>query len=173
MRYLATALLGSFLVACGTSWQVAEDMPSDLEELVSETMQTVEEAMPAHITCLRDLTVSHSWEMDDRAEYRTASATVVLRVPATGQELSFSLAHEVAHHLEVTCDDQEQIRPAFLAAQGHPPDQAWFEGSSWESTPSEQFATAVATHVMGYPDPSRSVPLTEEAMDVVADWATG
>lgn len=159
------------LAACGGGWTVAEDIPTDLEELVVATMERIEGALPAQAGCLRNLTVTHAWELDDRAEYRTETETVVLRVPATAPHLEFSLAHEVAHHLELTCESQTELRPAFLAAQGHEAGLPWFEGDSWETTPSEQFATAVGRLVTGEPDPMRNVSVTEEAMEVVQRWA--
>lgn len=159
------------VAACGGSWAVAEDIPPDLEELVVGTMERIEQALPAQAACLRNMTLTHAWELDDRAEYRAETETVVLRVPATAPDLEFSLAHEVAHHLELTCDSQPEMRAAFLAAQGHDGDRPWFEGDSWETTPSEQFATAIGRLVTGGPDPMRNVSVTEEAMAVVERWA--
>lgn len=168
-RVVASVAL--LVAACGGGWVVAEDIPPDLEELVTGTMGRIEQALPAQAACLRDLTVSHAWELEDRAEYRTGSGMVVLRVPATAPDLEFSLAHEVAHHLEVTCDSQAGMRSAFLAAQGQDGNRPWFEGDSWETTPSEQFATAIGRLVTGQPDPMRNVRVTEEAMDLVHRWA--
>lgn len=165
------ALVAILLAACGGGWVVTEDIPSDLEELVAGTMERIEQALPAQVDCLRDLTVAHAWELDDRAEYRAATGTVVLRVPATAPDLEFSLAHEVGHHLELTCPSQADLRPAFLAAQGQDGNRPWFEGNSWETTPSEQFATAIGHLVTGQPDPMRNVGVTEEALDVVHRWA--
>lgn len=169
--YRVAASLALLLAACGGGWVVTEDIPPDLEELVTGTMERIEQALPAQADCLRDLTVSHAWELDDRAEYRTESGTVVLRVPATAPDLEFSLAHEVAHHLELTCDSQAGMRSAFLAAQGQDAKRPWFEGDSWETTPSEQFATAIGHLVTGRPDPMRNVSVTEEAMELVHRWA--
>ncbi|MFP3914598.1 MAG: hypothetical protein ACLFWM_06960 [Actinomycetota bacterium] len=149
---------------------MADGTPRDLEALVEETMELITEATPSHRACLGDLTITHAWELEDRAHYMPDTRTVVLRVPATAPELRFSLAHEVAHHLEMTCE-QAGMRPAFLSAQGHPPDQAWFQGESWETTPSEQFATAFATFVVGQSDPDRHLDISEGALEVVSEWA--
>lgn len=166
-------LLTVLLVGCGRPAIVAEDTPADLAELVGDTMETIEESLPARAHCLRGVTIMHAWELDDRAEYRTDTRTIVLRVPATAQHLEFSLAHEIAHHLEYTCAGQAEIRPAFLDAQGHEPTQPWFEGESWETTPSEQFATAVARLITGRADPLRHLEVTDEAMELVERWARG
>lgn len=166
---LATVLALS--TGCSAGVVVADGTPDDLAELVEVTMETVEEALPAQAHCLSGLTVSHARELEDRAEYRVEARTVVLRVPATAPHLEFSLAHEVAHHLELTCDGHEDLRPSFLVGQGHADDHPWFEGDSWETTPSEQFATAVATLVTGQPDPLRNIRVTDEAMAAVERWA--
>jgi hypothetical protein len=152
---------------------LAEDVPSDLAEVVSTGLQTVEEALPAHRGCLDGVIVSHAWELDDRAEYHPDSATIVLRVPATAPNLEFSLVHEIAHHLEFSCPSQRDLRPLFLTAQGHTADSDWFAGDSWEATPSEQFATAFAEYVTGRPEPQRHIALTGEARRLVARWARG
>lgn len=149
------------------------DVPDDVAAVVTTGMTHIQEALPAHRSCLHDVTVASAWELEHRAEYRLDDQVVVLRLPATAVSLEFSLAHEVAHHLESTCHAHEEIQTQFLLAQGHEPDSSWFEGSSWETTPSEQFATAVATLVTGIGDPERNIVVTDEALGVVADWAVG
>lgn len=170
MSFLALMIL----VGCADSdLQVAEDMPEDLGVLVSQSFEAIEEALDAHATCLHGLTVTHSWDMDDRATYDPASSTIVLRAPATAAEFEFSLAHEVAHHLEEACPAQLEMRPAFLDAQGHPEETPWFEGLTWEETPSEQFASALGEVLTGRPDPGRRVEITDEALDLVSEWVAG
>lgn len=160
------------LVACGDPGVLAPDLPDDLAAVVAETIDLVEEELPAHRECLGGLTIAHAWELDDRAEYRLEERRIVLRVPATAPSLRHSLVHEIAHHLDLTCQ-QEGLREAFLAAQGLAVESPWFEGDTWEATPSEQFATAVATLVTGVPDSLRPITFTSEAMTVVEEWANG
>lgn len=166
------SLLLLAVAACGGMGVLAPEVPHDLAAVVSETVEMVEETVPAHRQCLDELTVSHAWELDDRAEYRPEERLIVLRVPATAPNLRHSLVHEIAHHIDIACR-QDGIREAFLAAQGLPTDTPWFEGDTWESTPSEQFATAVATYVTEVPDPLRPITITPEAQAVVAEWAKG
>lgn len=165
-------VLSLFLAACGTAGAtLADDLPPDLAEVVTAALGTVEEAIPAQVGCLDGLVVTHAWELDDRAEYHPGTGTIVLRVPGTAPNLEFSLVHEIAHHLEFACPSQTELRPGFLAAQGHPADAPWFEGDTWETTPSEQYATALAEYVTGSPEPLRPMALTDEARRLVADWA--
>lgn len=170
-RWLLAVILAIFACAPGEP-MLADDLPADLAEVVSAGLARVEEALPAQRRCLEGVVVSHSWDLDDRAEYWPATATIVLRVPATAPNLEFSLVHEIAHHLESSCRSQEELRPAFLAAQGFPPGVDWSSGESWQDTPSEHFATALAEYVTGRPEPQRPIPLTEETRVLVAAWAT-
>lgn len=167
----STVAASVLLVACAASPVVVDGTPSDLAELVTATLETVEAALPAHVACLDQLVVDHAWELENRAEYLPDTSTIVLRVPATADKLEFSLVHEIAHHLEIRCPDQLPLRTPFLLAQGTPPDATWFDGPSWEETPSEQFATALAQVVTGRPDPQRHVRLTDEALALVELWA--
>lgn len=172
---IVVSILGVMvLVGCGgIDLQVADNVPEDLGVLVGESFETIQEALDAHAVCLQGLTVTHSWDMDDRATYDPASSTIVLRAPATATEFEFSLAHEVAHHLEEACPAQLEMRRAFLAAQGHPGGTPWFEGPTWEETPSEQFASALGEVLTGRPDPGRRVEITDDALALVAEWVEG
>lgn len=171
---LRIALLGLIVAGCGPAGAtVADGTPKDLAEVVEATMAAIEESLPAHSACLDGLTITHAWELDNRAEYRLETATIVLRVPATAAHLEVSLAHEVAHHLDFACGLGDGTRQAFTTAQNLDPAATWEESDSWQSTPAELFATAVATHVTGRPDELRRIDISEEAMEVVARWAVG
>jgi hypothetical protein len=173
-RSLILAACLTILIGCaGTELRLGDDIPADLGRLVHESFGMIQDVLGAHAGCLEGLTVTHSWDMEDRATYDPDSGTIVLRVPATANELEFSLAHEVAHHLEEDCPAQMSVRSAFLEAQGHPEGTPWFEGSTWEETPSEQFASALGQVVTGGPDPGRRVEVSEAALAVVAEWVEG
>ena len=167
-------LLLVILVACGHPAPVlGEDMPSDLREVVEETLETVEGEVGAHADCLEGLVIRHAWKLDDRASYDPDTATITLRVPSTASRLEFSLVHEIGHHFEFTCPDQIEIRAAFLETQGLDSDTAWFDGEPWEEIPSEQFATAFAQVVTGGTDTLRHVSVTDESVALVEAWAEG
>jgi hypothetical protein len=170
----ALPLLLFLLVACGEPMPVlGEDLPSDLMEVVEATLETVEGEAPAHADCLPGLVIRHAWRHDDRASYDPDTSTITLRVPSTARRLEFSLAHEIAHHLEFACPDQIQIQDAFLETQGLDPGTDWFAGERWEDIPSEQFATAFAQVVTGGTDGQRRVQVTDESVALVDAWAKG
>lgn len=166
--WLVTILIGA-CAAASAPGPIVADMPDDLRVVVDETLAAFAEALPSTAPCLESLTITHAWELDHRAEYRPEEAVVVLRVPATRPRLETSLVHEMAHHVDMACPDEE-MRSRFLESQGLDGDIPWFDGPSWQDTPSEQFATAAAEVVTGRPDRARPVPVTEDALAVVARW---
>jgi hypothetical protein len=148
-------------------------MPSDLVEVVNATLEAVESEAPALTDCLDGLVIGHTWELDDRASYDPNTSTILLRAPSTASKFEFSLAHEIAHHLEFACPAQTKIRAGFLETQGLDASINWFDGDPWEEIPSEQFATAFAEVVTGGTDTMRHVPVTESSRRLVNAWAKG
>lgn len=95
--------------------------------------------------------------------------------------LQGALVHEWAHHVEFQCAEHSELRLAFLAAQGLPPETLWrphdrpaeIPASMWAEIPSEQCAEAAIAYVLG----SRQIPtharISQEAVVVLGKWATG
>ena len=148
-------------------------MPEDLKALVRTTWHRFVRAFPAHADCLHAVTVAGAWELDDRARYVPSRTTVTVRIPGTKPNLSASLVHEFAHHLEFTCPQGVGIRSAFKAAQGLSSGLPWRGGPTWELTPSEQWAEAVAEYVLRARPGHARVSVTEEAIGVIRSWAVG
>jgi hypothetical protein len=123
--------------------------PSDLRVLIVETWDRFVEAFPARRGCLAPVTVQGAWSLDGRGSYDPVRRLVTVRIPGTAPNLQASLVHEFAHHMEFTCPEQRDVRGPFLAAQDLPHSAAWFDGRSWETTPSEQFAEAIVQVVLG------------------------
>lgn len=178
-RALAGALVAA--VAASTPSCSANDpalsfatgVPADVRILARSTWDRFLAAFSARIDCLGGVQVAVAWELGDRAAYHPEERRVTVRVPATAPNLEASLLHEFGHHLERTCHRVADVRPAFLAAQGFPPGASWFTGATWETTPSEQFAEAVAEFVLGEPPAHRPVRVTDGALDAVRAWARG
>jgi hypothetical protein len=156
VRRLAALVLLFTLVTPGSVSRPADlsvtgTSPADLRALVVETWDRFVEAFPARRSCLAPVTVRGAWELDDRASYDPGRRLITVRIPGTAPNLRASLVHEFAHHMEFTCPEQRDVRVAFLSAQELPPSASWFEGASWETIPSEQFAEAVVQVVLGRP----------------------
>lgn len=173
---VGTIASGVALAAGGDATPVlgfADSVPDDLRELATQTWHTFRDAHPGRQGCIGAPTLEAAWELDTRAEYRPEAAAIVVRVPGTPATLRNQIVHELAHHLEFTCPDQVELRVAFLEAQGFPPGAPWFEGDTWEATPSEQYAEATIEMVLGRRSHHGNVQVSDRAIEVVRRWATG
>lgn len=152
---------------------VADDVPNDVRALALGTWDLFLNAFPARRACIPPVTLSHAWELADRAAYDPAERAVVLRVPGTAPNLRASLVHEFAHHLESTCDAHASLRRPFLVATGSAPSSPWFGGRDWEQIPSEQYAEAVTVYVLDERPSHLRVSVPREALDEIERWAVG
>jgi hypothetical protein len=112
-----------------------------------------------------------AWKLPDRATYDPERQLVTVRVPGTAPNLRATLLHEFAHHLEFTCPEHRDLRPAFLAAQELSPSSPWFAGATWEATPSEQFAEATVELVLGRRHAHARVHMSPAALEAIRRWA--
>ncbi|HEY7400685.1 MAG TPA: hypothetical protein VH989_07290 [Actinomycetota bacterium] len=173
----AAVALGSVAVEAGSrgrpSIAFGETVPGDLEALVRTTWDRFTDAVPARWSCVAPVTIDGSWTLDDRASYDPDRRLVTVRIPGTAPNLEAALVHEFAHHLDFTCAARADLRSAFLAAQGLPRDTPWFDGATWERTPSEQFAEAMIEVVLGRSPPPPRILVSPDALDVVRAWCRG
>ena len=147
-------------------------VPDDLRAVAVEAWRGFLGAHPARVDCIGPINMSAAWELDGRAEYHPTTATLVIRVPGTAPNLTEDLTHEFAHHLEFTCPEHHVLRPSFLAAQGFPASTEWFDGATWETTPSEQYAEATSVVVLGRRGNHDGIILSDEAIAAVRRWAS-
>lgn len=163
------------LAACGPHEGPAlvpdDSVESDLAALAATTFATFLEAAPGVADCVGTVRLAAATQLADLATYTPGSATITLRVPATAPNLRDSLVHELGHHVELACTSHTELRDEFLAVQGFPASQPWFEGPSWERTPSEQFAEAVVLVVLGRRMRNLGrLHVDPLAMELVAAW---
>lgn len=152
---------------------LADDVPRDLALLARATWERFTEAFPAQGECLAPVTVDGVRGLPDRAAYDPNRRLVTVRFPGTAPNLEASLVHEFAHHLEFGCPGQGALRSGFLEAQGLAAGAEWFEASTWEGTPSEQFAEAVTVFVLGRRPGHLRTPVSDSALRAVRAWAEG
>ena len=180
-RVIVIALVAAAVVAVvfalarpdsGPELHFDSSVPGDLRAVAVEAWDGFIAAHRARADCIGSTNMSAAWELDDRAEYRPATATVVIRVPGTAHNLTNDLTHEFAHHVEFTCPEHEELRPAFLAAQGFPAFADWFNGATWETTPSEQYAEATVEAVLGRRTHHGVIVVSNEAVTVVRQWGS-
>jgi hypothetical protein len=158
-----------------------ESVAADFRALAVETWERFLTVFRARQDCFGDVHLKAADRLDSRADYDPETATASVRVPATAAMLQSALIHEWAHHVEFQCKAQRDLRAAFLAAQGLPPDTPWrAEGagakmptSAWAEMPSEQYAEATITLVLGGRPVPTKARITKEAVGVIENWAAG
>ena len=160
---------------------VDESVASDFEALALETWDQFLTVFQARSDCFGDVYLRATKTLGSRAGYDPETAAVTVRVPATAAMLQGALVHEWAHHVEFQCADHEELWPAFLAAQGLPPDTPWrpdippadIPASMWPDIPSEQYAEATILLVLGRRQIATGVRVKPEAVHVIGEWAAG
>jgi hypothetical protein len=158
-----------------------DSVAGDLRSLAQETWDRFLAVFKLRRDCFGDVHLHAAGDLKSRAVYDPATATVTVRVPATIAMLQGALIHEWAHHVEYQCQAQQQLRPGFLAAQKLAPDTPWQTGyrpaeipeSEWARIPSEQYAEAAIELVLGERQIPTTVRVQEEAVAVLASWASG
>lgn len=174
---LALVLAAVTLWGCATSTPslgFTDGTPEDLQELGRQVWGEFIAVFPDQAGCIGRVTLEGDWTLEgSRAFYLPEEAKVVLGIPATAPHLRHALLHELAHHIEHACPDHADLREGFLQAQNLPPDTPWFEGPSWEETPSEQFAEAAVRLVLERPVMNYRIPLTSDAIEKVREWGGG
>lgn len=158
-----------------------DSVASDLQALAQETWSMFLATFKSRTACFGDVHLHAAKDLNSRGAYDPATAKVTVRVPATVAMLQAALIHEWAHHIEHQCEAHQQLRPAFLRAQGLPADTPWqvdyspadIPESEWALIPSEQYAEGTIELVFG----ERQIPTTarvkREAVNVIAGWASG
>jgi hypothetical protein len=149
----------------------ADGVPDDVRQLATGTWGRFLLAFPARVECLPDVTLSTAWTYRSRGRYQPDRRLVTLRIPGTAPNLSATLVHEFAHHLDYSCPDRD-LRREFLADQGLPPGTPWRRGPTWAAVPAEQFAQAAIHAVLGR-DPSPLVLIRPAAVRDIRAWGRG
>lgn len=150
---------------------VMQDVPDDVLAEMNTTWGRFIDRFADRRTCFADVTVV----LVDRVEggdarYVGDEALIEIQIPTTPARFRESLTHELAHHVERTCDEFDDLRTT-LHPQFGGPDRPWNGGETWEETPSELWAEAVVALVNGerllHAD---DMPIDEDAIDQIAEW---
>lgn len=170
MRSSVVVLVWSILlVACSRSdaavGSAVVEGPADFQAVAEGAVSEARLTLPAVADCIQRLTIRPAWNLDDRGRY--LDGVIEVRVPATAPRIEEVVVHELAHHLDATCDEFDDVREEFLVTQGSAP--PWYSGPSWEETPAEQFAEAV-TIVVFDRQRAHNVRVSPEAVEVVRRW---
>jgi len=158
---------------------IEDSVASDLAALADDTWSQFLGVLEVRAGCFGDVRLQATRTLGDRAAYELDTATVTVRVPGSRALLQSALIHEWAHHVEFQCQEHEELRAAFMAAQGLPPDVPWrpdvtpadIPASQWAEIPSEQYAEAMIVLVLGRRQIPTAAPVEAEAVRVLAEWA--
>jgi hypothetical protein len=167
----AIAVLAS--TTSGSGLRFTDATPEDLRAVASQAWQRFANAVPVCAGRMDGLTVGVAWELPDRARYEPGPAVVLVRAPGTAANLEATLLHEFTHHAEQRCGPSPALRRRFIAAADLPPGTPWRSSAAWDRIPSERFAEAVMTYVLGHPPPHVLVHLRPGELRAVAAWARG
>jgi hypothetical protein len=175
------ALAGGAIPARLPRLVMGESVGADLEALALETWDQFLALFWARKDCFGDVRLQAAYALGSRAGYDPDTATATVRVPGTAAMLKSGLIHEWAHHVEFQCDAHQELRAAFLAAQGLPGDTLWrpadaladVAADEWADIPSEQYAEATIELVLGGRPIPTQVHVTLEAIGVIGEWAAG
>jgi hypothetical protein len=173
---VSVALAGSLALAAataGSGLRFTDATPEDLREVASDAWQRFTDAVPVCADRLGGLTIGVAWELPDRARYEPERALVLIRAPGTAPNLEATFLHEFAHHADRRCAPSASFRRGFIAAGGLPAGTPWRGHAAWDRIPSERFAEAVTTYVLGHPPPHVMVHLRPGELRAVAAWAQG
>ena len=151
-----------------------QDVPDDVRRASDATFERFLERFAGRAACVDNVSVELVRAVDGGdARYVAGDRRIEIRIPTTPRRYEESLAHELAHHLERTCDEFEPLRVALEPLLGGD-EVAWASGPVWEEIPSERFAEAVVELVNGarirHTD---TVAVDPAAREVIARWGTG
>jgi hypothetical protein len=170
----AVAVVAAIAAATtGSGLRFTDATPDDLRAVASDAWQRFADATPACAGRMDGLTVGVAWELPDRARYEPERDLVLVRAPGTAPNLEATLLHEFAHHAERRCGPSHTFQRRFTAAAGLPLGTPWRGGERWDTIPSERFAEAVMTFVLGHPPSHVLVHLHPGELRAVAAWAHG
>jgi hypothetical protein len=167
------ALVALGAATAGSGLRFTDPTPEDLREVAADAWQRFTDVVPACADRLGGLTIGVAWQLADRARYEPEQALVLIRAPGTAPNLEATLLHEFAHHADRRCAPSPALRRRFTAAAGLPAGTAWRGQAPWDRIPSERFAEAVTTFVLGHPPPHVLVHLRPGELRAVAAWAHG
>jgi hypothetical protein len=157
----------------GPALRFTDGTPRDLRRVAGQAWRRFTAGFPGRSDCLGAVTVGVAWTLDDRARYEPGPALVLVRAPGTAGNLQATLLHEFAHHAEHRCPMDAAFRRRFVDAAGLPAGTPWRGGERWDRIPSERFAEAAVSLVLGEPPPHILIRVTPDEVRAVAAWASG
>ncbi|MEJ7798975.1 MAG: hypothetical protein WKF60_00550, partial [Ilumatobacter sp.] len=152
---------------------IVQDLPDDVRAELDPTWAAFLDRFAGRRRCIADVEVLLVDHVDGGdARYVPDGARIEIEIPTTPARFRESLVHELAHHVERTCDDFGELRTVLHAEFGI--DRPWSGGSTWVDIPAERWAEAVVQLVNGERILHASeMPVRRSVVDIVETWGRG
>lgn len=149
-----------------------QDLPADVQTEVDTVWARFTDAFSARQRCIDDVALTLVDEVvGGNARYLSETATIEIQIPTSPRRFRESLAHELAHHVDATCDAFAPLRTRFLALNNT---TTWAGQQPWEAQPSEQWAETAVQIVNGERFAhARTLTLDPTAVDAAISWGQG
>jgi hypothetical protein len=154
---------------------LVHDIESDVAGEVGVAWGRFVEAFPGRLDCIDDVLVELvRWVENGESRYVVGQSRVEIMVPVPAAEFRESLVHELAHHVEHTCDEFDELRIVLEPLLGG--GAASWAGSDddpWADRPAERWAEAVVEFVNGerirHAD---DFDVDAEVLDLIEAWGS-
>lgn len=172
-RGAAVALSLCWLAACApdgvTTLVVPQDVPADVEAELATVWDRFTALFAGRLACVDDVTLVLVRSVAGGDARHIASAgTIEVEIPTTPARFRESVAHELAHHVERTCADFDELRREIHPRLGG---GDWATGRTWFDTPSERWAEHVTELLVDervrHAD---EVPVDDDVLAAIARW---
>jgi hypothetical protein len=108
-----------------------QDFPPDVAAAVDETWARFEGVFADRLDCMDPVWLVLVDDVaDGDALYLPDGQTIHIQIPTSPARFSESLVHELAHHLDATCDEQKDLRQDFLHAQAFPSERSGIQATN-------------------------------------------
>lgn len=151
-----------------------QQLPVDVRAEIATVEQRFVDAFERRLGCVPPATLRLVGAVvGGDARYVVGDRRIEIAIPTTPARFRESLVHELAHHVEATCDDFDELRTSLAPLFGDST-EGWTAGTTWEEVPAELWAETVVLVVNGdrllHAD---DMPLPPGAVEVVEAWAGG
>ncbi|MGA1052490.1 MAG: hypothetical protein ACO4AY_12410 [Ilumatobacteraceae bacterium] len=174
---VAALILTAVGVGCGGAPDeprllVPQAVPDDVRSELDVVWSDFRRVFAGRLGCVPDVTILLVGDVvGGDARYVVADARIEVRIPTTPARFRESVAHELAHHVEHTCREFDELRVQLNRGFWT---GTWESGDDWWDTPSEQWAEHVVELINGgRVRHTTEMPIDEAALAMIRAWAAG
>lgn len=151
-----------------------QDLPADVRAELDTVWGRFTTVFAGRRQCMSDVTVELVGVVDGGdARYVADGARIEIRIPTTPARFRESVAHELAHHVDHTCDAFGRLRAELHGRLGGT-ELPWASGNVWEDVPAERYAEAVVELVNGERVRHADEVLVDSGtVELIAAWGQG